>query len=436
MKRCLFLLVLGLFSSMFASDLPEQSSDWVKAPEREWYIHYDKAVEAARKSNKLIYVFRTGSDWCGFCVKLKREVLGGSKFKRLQKKHFIFLYLDFPRRTTLPDTQKRHNSEACRMNGLNGGFPTAKLITPDGEEVGKIVGYRPEARYIKELEAIIRKKTAVAPEIKKDFSAESQKTERQLSKQELEQKLSRIVIKHIYFEQTPLSSAVKYLRDLSKIHSIDRIGVNIIVHNPARTRLTTESEENVEPKISMIRRNVTLLTALRDLCECLGWSPPEIGNNAVVLAPKNVALENAEVKTPVRKRTSATTVQTFRRALPQDKGTYMSVLSMGTSRNGEGLIFPQELQVETGEYIYFRIQCKLPPGRSAKVLIVPPFGSSKVQSSRLGKDDCELTVGLTFTEPFEFKELELRLIPIDSNTPLETRFIPVKINWLNRRQAE
>ena len=114
----------------------------------------------------------------------------------------------------------------------------------------------------------------------------------------------------------------------------------------------------------------------------------------------------------------------------------MSVLSMGTSRNGEGLIFPQELQVETGEYIYFRIQCKLPPGRSAKILIVPPFGSSKVQSSRLGKDDCELTVGLTFTEPFEFKELELRLIPIDSNTPLETRFIPVKINWLNRRQAE
>ena len=114
----------------------------------------------------------------------------------------------------------------------------------------------------------------------------------------------------------------------------------------------------------------------------------------------------------------------------------MSVLSMGTSRNGEGLIFPQELQVETGEYIYFRIQCKLPPGRSAKIRIVPPFGSSKVQSSRLGKDDCELTVGLTFTEPFEFKELELRLIPIDSNTPLETRFIPVKINWLNRRQAE
>jgi protein disulfide-isomerase len=319
MKKCFFLLVLSLFSSMFASDLPEQGPDWIKAPEREWYIHYDKAVEAARKSNKLIYVFRTGSDWCGFCVKLKREVLGGSKFKRLQKKHFIFLYLDFPRRTTLPDTQKRHNSEVCRMNGLNGGFPTAKLITPDGEEVGKIVGYRPEARYIKELEAIIRKKPAV---------------------------------------KAPQPSAAEADYD--------------------RTNVQRSRQERNNPPAS-----------------AKGGTLP-----------------------------------------PQDKGTYMSVLSMGTSRNGEGLIFPQELQVETGEYIYFRIQCKLPPGRSAKILIVPPFGSSKVQSSRLGKDDCELTVGLTFTEPFEFKELELRLIPIDSNTPLETRFIPVKINWCNRRQAE
>ena len=205
------------------------------------------------------------------------------------------------------------------MNGLNGGFPTAKLITPDGEEVGKIVGYRPEARYIKELEAIIRKKPAVKAPQPSAAEADYNRTNVQRSRQE---------------RNTPPASAK-------------------------------------------------------------GGTLP-----------------------------------------PQDKGTYMSVLSMGTSRNGEGLIFPQELQVETGEYIYFRIQCKLPPGRSAKIRIVPPFGSSKVQSSRLGKDDCELTVGLTFTEPFEFKELELRLIPIDSNTPLETRFIPVKINWLNRRQAE
>ena len=155
------------------------------------------------------------------------------------------------------------------------------------------------------------------------------KNQRQLS--ELEQKLNSIVLKHIYFEEVPLSSAIKYLRDQSKLYSPDRIGVNIIVRKPTEAELAAEkaaagqdgqaapenpapqnqnpdeesdeddeeedeeeSEENQEPKVSMIRRNVTLMTALRDLCESLGWRSPKIDRYAVVLAPKNVALEDME----------------------------------------------------------------------------------------------------------------------------------------------
>lgn len=160
------------------------------------------------------------------------------------------------------------------------------------------------------------------------------KAQRQLS--ELEQKLNSIVLKHIYFEEVPLSSAIKHLRDQSKLHSPDRIGVNIIVRKPTEAELAAqkaaegekgqpeaevtakkrnnpgdedaeesdedegdedeeeEEEKNPEPKVSMIRRNVTLMTALRDLCESLGWRAPKIDRYAVVLAPQEVALEDME----------------------------------------------------------------------------------------------------------------------------------------------
>ena len=154
------------------------------------------------------------------------------------------------------------------------------------------------------------------------------KVERQLS--ELENKLNSIKLKQIYFEEVPLSSAIKYLRDQSKLNSVDKIGVNIIVRKPTEAELAAEkaaagqegapqsaeneqkktkkakSEEeeeeeeeedekaSAEPKVSMIRRDVTLMTVLRDLCESLGWRPPKIDRYAVVLAPKNVALEDME----------------------------------------------------------------------------------------------------------------------------------------------
>ena len=56
------------------------------------------------------------------------------------------------------------------------------------------------------------------------------KNDRPLS--ELEQKLNTIIIKNIYFDKVPLSSAIKTLRDQSRALSPDGIGVNIIIRTP------------------------------------------------------------------------------------------------------------------------------------------------------------------------------------------------------------
>ena len=78
-------------------NLPEQKGKWDKGP-RGWYVHFGKAVEEAVKENKCLYVLFTGSDWCGFCIKLHDDVLESSKFKQFAKKNLVLVYLDFPKK--------------------------------------------------------------------------------------------------------------------------------------------------------------------------------------------------------------------------------------------------------------------------------------------------------------------------------------------------
>ncbi|MBQ8755335.1 MAG: thioredoxin family protein [Lentisphaeria bacterium] len=304
MKKYFLLFVSGLFALLPAAELPPRGSDWAGVPDPSWYLHYDDAAAAARRDNKLIYVLRTGSDWCGWCVRLKNDVLSKPKFKQLADKHFVFLYLDFPRRVRMPDAQKKHNDQVCRNLGLRGGFPSARVITPDGKTIGQISGYSPEDAYVGRLEKMIKDHLPAVPEE----------------------------------EQNP-------------------------VRKPVR-------------KNSAVR------------------------SKTVLSAP--------------------------------DRGTYMSVLSMGTSRNGEGLIFPQSLQLEAGEVIYFRVRCSLPEGRRARVMIALPFTNTKIINSKLGKGECELVAGVGFISPYQLRELELRLVPMDSNEPIETRTIPVDLGWFSR----
>jgi len=66
-----------------------------------WYTDIMKAQELSKSTKKPIFAFFTGSDWCGWCIKLQKDVFAKPEFIKWAKKNVVLLELDFPRRKQL-----------------------------------------------------------------------------------------------------------------------------------------------------------------------------------------------------------------------------------------------------------------------------------------------------------------------------------------------
>ena len=81
----------------------------VQAQELTWETNLKKAAEVSMKTKKPLLLFFTGSDWCGWCIRLQNEVLKTPEFAAWAKKNVVLVELDFPRRTPqLPETQQQN----------------------------------------------------------------------------------------------------------------------------------------------------------------------------------------------------------------------------------------------------------------------------------------------------------------------------------------
>ncbi len=92
-----------------------------------WLTDFSEAAKLSQKSKKPILANFTGSDWCGWCKVLKREVFDTVEFKKWAKKNVILLELDFPRRTKIAPELKKQNAALQRAFGVR-GYPTVWLF--------------------------------------------------------------------------------------------------------------------------------------------------------------------------------------------------------------------------------------------------------------------------------------------------------------------
>ena len=137
---------------------PANDRKWQKGPDRLWFVNWTKAVAEAKKTGKKLFVLNTGSDWCGWCKKLRADVLDSSKFKAYARKNLVLVYLDSPRQKTLPADQQAHTQAVREKLEFGGGVPCAKIVDSDGERVLETFsGYRPEKEYLKALKDAVGK---------------------------------------------------------------------------------------------------------------------------------------------------------------------------------------------------------------------------------------------------------------------------------------
>jgi protein disulfide-isomerase len=108
----------------------------------DWTTDYKAALTQAKSQKKLVLLDFTGSDWCGYCKLLDKEVFTQQSFKDFANANYVMVTVDFPQQKQLPDDLKQQNDALNKQFGIE-GFPTLIVLDADGKELGREVGYNP-----------------------------------------------------------------------------------------------------------------------------------------------------------------------------------------------------------------------------------------------------------------------------------------------------
>jgi len=164
-----------------------QAQSWLKKekePEKTkgWIDNFEQAQKEAEAFKQPIFAFFTGSDWCGWCVRLKKEALDTKEFEKFAADNLILFEADFPRAKKISDKVKKQNDELASKYGVR-GYTTVFLLDAEGKQLGR-TGYKAGGAeaYVKHLKEMLETagvKTVEKPEAAKPLSAyEKMKAER------------------------------------------------------------------------------------------------------------------------------------------------------------------------------------------------------------------------------------------------------------------
>jgi protein disulfide-isomerase len=105
-----------------------------------WNTNYSSALEQARGEHKHVFLFFTGSDWCGWCKKLDREILKTNEFAQFAQDKLVLVELDYPRQKPQSDDLKEQNRQLEGRYNIT-GFPTVVVLDSTGRAVARL-GYQ------------------------------------------------------------------------------------------------------------------------------------------------------------------------------------------------------------------------------------------------------------------------------------------------------
>lgn len=107
-----------------------------QAQDLKWYTDVHEAITVSNKEQKPMLMFFTGSDWCGWCIRLQNEVLKTPEFKKWATDNVVLVELDYPRRTAQTPELKNQNNELQQAFGIQ-GFPTVFFTSAEAKD-GKV----------------------------------------------------------------------------------------------------------------------------------------------------------------------------------------------------------------------------------------------------------------------------------------------------------
>ncbi|MCV6629396.1 MAG: thioredoxin family protein [Flavobacteriaceae bacterium] len=110
-------------------------------PVGDWLVNLEKAQKKAKKENKKILLYFSGSDWCGPCKALQRDFFSENSFANYNK-HYVMVYIDIPRRVDiLTSKQRAYNKGLMRRYNSRKAFPLMMIVDPNGKVIDELAGY-------------------------------------------------------------------------------------------------------------------------------------------------------------------------------------------------------------------------------------------------------------------------------------------------------
>ncbi len=125
----------------------------------QWTMDYDAAAKLAAKTKQPMVLNFTGSDWCGWCKIMDKNVFAKDEWKKFAAKNAVLVTLDFPRdKSIVPTRYVARNKELQKKFGV-GGYPTYVILDSDAKTIlGKLGAGRDKtpASFIKEFQGTVR----------------------------------------------------------------------------------------------------------------------------------------------------------------------------------------------------------------------------------------------------------------------------------------
>ena len=112
----------------------------VCAEEGAWQTDFSKAQAQAKSEKKMVLMDFNGSDWCPPCKALRKTVLNSQEFKDFAKDNLVLVDVDFPHQKQQTEELKKANKALSEKFSIE-GYPTVIVLSPDGKELKKMVGY-------------------------------------------------------------------------------------------------------------------------------------------------------------------------------------------------------------------------------------------------------------------------------------------------------
>ncbi len=124
-----------------------------------WLGDFNAATTEAAKYNKLILINFSGSDWCGPCIRLRKDILETTTFEDYAKDRLLLVRADFPRqkKNQLPAEQVKRNEALADRYNPQGKFPFTLLVDKTGKVLKTWDGFPNETadKFVAEIIPIV-----------------------------------------------------------------------------------------------------------------------------------------------------------------------------------------------------------------------------------------------------------------------------------------